>query len=452
MKKLSLFILFTIIVLVSCDDSTGLLGSELMPAQDIVQPFETSYYATTRTVPAGNVLARSSVSYLGRFTDPETGTSIKSDFLAQFHCNDRTSMSDSLVGDTVKSVELRLLVSDYIGDSLQSLKVAVYPLDSVLNPDNDLYTDIDPTQYYDNTQQPLVEKWFSITDYGITDSARWDDDYRTQIHIPLPNKIGNDIIKAYRKDASILTDPAAFINSGLTGTKGFYFKLEAGDGAMAYMNYVQFNITYDGYSKSDSTVSTDKTCSFAATEEVVQATRFENSNLQKLIDDQSCTYLKSPAGLFTEITIPIDEFIASEHINDSINKVGLTLTRYNDKEQNTFKLDYPDDVLLVRVDEYANYFEKYKVADGRTSYIATFDNDDNTYEFANISGLINTMIGERQNGTYSPDYNKVYVIPVETTYDSSSNLVKVCHDFSMTSARLVGGTDKIKLDVVYTRY
>lgn len=452
MKKLFVFALIIAGLLIACDDSTGNLGADLMPAHDIVQPFETSYFATSKTVPAGNVLARSSTSYLGRFTDPETGTSIKSDFLAQFRCNDLSSMSDSIVGDTVKSVDLHLYIYDYIGDSLQAMKISVYPLDSLLDPNKDLYTDIDPTQYYDTTKEPIAEKWFSIADYGITDSARWDREHYKEIHVTLPNKVGQDLIDAYKKNHDLFTDYYTFVNSGLVGTKGFYFKLEAGDGAIAYIDIVNFSITYDGYDKETSTLQKDKRCTFASTEEVVQATRFDNSNLQKLLDDTSCTYLKSPAGLFTEITLPIDEFLASEHATDSINRVSLKLTRYNDREESNFKLSIPQNILLVRVDEYPNYFEKYTVADGRTSFLTTYKSADNTYDFSNIVRLVNTMMEERRSGHYSPDYNKVYIIPVEPTTDTSGNLVKLCHSFSMSSTRLVGGQDKIKMNVVYTHY
>ena len=37
--------------------------------------------------------------------------------------------------------------------------------------------------------------------------------------------------------------------------------------------------------------------------------------------------------------------------------------------------------------------------------------------------------------------------------DSNGNIVKLNHDFSMNSARLVGGSDnKVKLEVIYTNF
>ena len=71
--------------------------------------------------------------------------------------------------------------------------------------------------------------------------------------------------------------------------------------------------------------------------------------------------------------------------------------------------------------------------------MAKFSSSSNSYTFTNISRLISTCLKEKQKGTASPNYNKVLLIPVETTYDTSNKLVKLNHDFSICSAKLVKG-------------
>jgi hypothetical protein len=182
---------------------------------------------------------------------------------------------------------------------------------------------------------------------------------------------------------------------------------------------------------------------------VIQANRFENTNLDKLLSDKSATYLKSPAGIFTIATLPTEEI----NFNDTINSAKLTFVRYNDKVDNKFKLEIPNKILLVRYDDYINgYFEKYTLVDNVTSYLSTFNSSKNTYEFSNIARLLSKCVQEKKNGTASENWNKVLIIPVEATYDSSNLLVKLCHDFSMSSAKLVGGEDKVKLEVIYSSF
>lgn len=64
---------------------------------------------------------------------------------------------------------------------------------------------------------------------------------------------------------------------------------------------------------------------FAATKEVIQANHFKNDNrLNDLVENPNRTYIKSPAGIFTEAIFPIAE-IYSEHKNDTLNGVNVSL-------------------------------------------------------------------------------------------------------------------------------
>ncbi len=457
-------IILLAIAFTSCDDNTGTLGSDMMPATDLVQDTCQTYNVTTQSYSAGDsVLARSNRSYLGRFTDPETGTSIQSDFLAQFHCIEDFAFPDSIIGDSVMSTELLLYVDEYVGDSLATFKVSVYPLTQVLDPDADYYTNINPERYCDTTQPPITVKWYTLSDRTIDDNIRQKSSYKNHIRIPLPNEIGQQIYQAYKTHPEYFRDSESWINSGLPGSKGFYFRLESGDGAMAYINIAQFNLNLR-YHDFEEDIDTTGMCQFAATEEVIQATRFENHNLQNLLLDNQATYLKSPAGIFTLATLPADQL----NYNDTINSASITFTRYNDRVPNGFKLGIPKYLLMVRLDDYQDgYFEQYRTADANTSYLAQFNAATNTYSFSNISHLLNTMIAEKRAGTATANYNKVLIIPVEPTFDSASStststttsskstrtLVKLCHDFSMTSTRLVGGDNNpIPLKVIYSKF
>ena len=64
--------------------------------------------------------------------------------------------------------------------------------------------------------------------------------------------------------------------------------------------------------------------------EEVEKMSFEDSikALEDLVNDNSCTYLKSPAGIFTEVTLPVDE-ISQAHANDSLLSVSVTFNRQN---------------------------------------------------------------------------------------------------------------------------
>ncbi|MEE0521572.1 MAG: DUF4270 domain-containing protein [Bacteroidaceae bacterium] len=436
--------------LLSCDDNTDTLGVDMMPVGDLVTNEYKTYDVNTQSYAVGDsVLARTDLSYLGKYTDAETGTTVKSDFLCQFNCGENFDLPEKIEKDSCVRLDLRLFISDFVGDSLASFKISVYELNKQLDPEEDYYTNIDPEKFCDMSARPLATKWYTISDRTITDSTRWSSDYSKNIRVSLPTDIGTKILRDYRSNPEHFANTAAWLESGNPCSKGLYFKLEYGDGAMAYIDIVQFNI-YFNYYDEDYKKDTLGVCSFAATDAVVKASRFENSNLDRLMDDREAAYLKTPAGIFTLATIPIEEINAQ----DTINSAKLTFTRYNDTTQEKFKLSIPQTVLLVRLDDYLDgFFENYQISNSKDSYLTTFDSSTNTYVFNNVARLLTTMVEERRNGKASENWNKVLLIPVKTTKDSSGNIVKLNHDFNMGYTKLVGGeSNNVKMEVLYSKF
>ena len=110
--------------------------------------------------------------------------------------------------------------------------------------------------------------------------------------------------------------------------------------------------------------------------------------------------------------------------------------------------------MLVRLDDYLDgFFENYQISNSKDSYLTTFDSSTNTYVFNNVARLLTTMVEERRNGKASENWNKVLLIPVKTTKDSSGNIVKLNHDFNMGYTKLVGGeSNKVKMEVLYSKF
>ncbi|MEE1288285.1 MAG: DUF4270 family protein, partial [Bacteroidaceae bacterium] len=219
---------------------------------------------------------------------------------------------------------------------------------------------------------------------------------------------------------------------------------------------------------------------FAGTPEVIQSCQFSESDVAELVEDESCTWLKTPTGICTEVALPIDDIFSGSHKNDSISRVELMFNRYN-KEQTGNQFGIPQNLLLVRKSEANSFFIQNKTPDEVTSYLAAFQKAYNTYTFNNISQMATFMYKDRENAVMAyikdvlkvdnpteaqieeethewtkrnPDWNKCSLIPVEiTTNTASGSITSVSHDLSLTSARLVKGTkeDPIRIQVYYTR-
>lgn len=475
---LQYLIVFTTLVAiaVSCDDETDTIGGSIMPGEDEMQISQAIYSVTSRSVKADSVLATTSESYLGKITDPETNATTICDFLAQFHILEDFTLPDrdSLVSDNGKieadSVDIQLYISNFYGDSLNSMKLGVYELDTanVMKENVSYYSNLDPTKYL-NPQPTAVKKelTFAVSDMTLSDSTKYSSSYSKHIKVKLPKEYGTFLMKKYYDNPENFKNSYNFINHVCPG---FYFRTLAGNGTMLNIDVVALSV-YFRYIYNDSVISGVQR--MAATEEVLQNTHIENKNIDNLINAKDYTFVKTPACIFTEVTLPIDSIYNEEHINDTINSARISFTRRNNDSQSIYNLPIPQVLLMVKKDEMYEFFEDGKVADGATSFVSSFDSGENAYTFSNISALVSNIYKERQSGAgvnswdteaeriekykkweqEHPNWNKVMLIPVVTTYNSLNVLTRVRNDLSLGSTRLVGGDTKdIKISVVYSRF
>ena len=224
--------------------------------------------------------------------------------------------------------------------------------------------------------------------------------------------------------------------------------------AIREMNHNVSNALREVESVSDQ-VNTGATV-FAATKEVIQANRFQNSDrLKELAAETEHTYLKTPAGIFTEVTLPVEE-IAEMHMRDTLNAVSVTFTRYNEKTSSKYPMGIPQTLLMVRKRDMYHFFEKNETFDGLTSFVASYTSsgdEANKYSFPNIASLITACINEKKQGKHDEDWNKVVLIPVKAEMDSNNNIIDVKSNLDMESACLIGGEkDPIKIQVLYTTF
>lgn len=474
----------------ACDDNTSDLG--IYPETDGITNSIDIYEVATQSLKMDSVVANSSTNYLGCINDPETGIDISADFAAQFYSLEgyQFPAKSLMVGEDAYGVtkrgivkcdscEVRLYFDSYYGDADTPMKLEVYELSSdskrIMSEDSVYYTDIDLTRFLPDGATPIVSRVFTPKDFNLETAALENSSYNQNIRIMLPASFGQKIMDKYYENPDLnFADAYHFIRNVFPG---FYFKTSGGKGTMIFVSVGTINLYYrtgDVYYE-DSTYSA--MTRFAATPEVIQSTHFDNEDMSSLLADNTCTYLKTPAGICTEMTLPIDQIFGGKHAVDSVSMATISLTRYN-KDQNGHQLGTPKELLMVRKKDMYRFFLEHRVADGRTSYTTSFNSTDNTYTFTNICRLISYCKHEKleamqkankerkeaglaaytesewdtQWQTQNPDWDKVVIIPVVTSSNTSGIQVSVTHDLAFNSIRLIGGNTKLKMQVIYSKY
>ena len=468
MKKLTyiLMAMFTLLTFVQCDDNTGSVGGSIVPEKDIITAETKIFKATSKTIMANDsILANTNEVYLGRYSDEESGTVFTSGFITQFGCNENYGFpEEGVAGDSATYTKLRLYFEEYYGDSLNAMQCEVYELDNTLEEGTPYYTNLAPEEFYNPDDEPLAKKTYNVIDYTLHDTVLNGENYSRHIEIVLPNRIGNNFIsKFYEKDSEgnhigkqHFANSEAFIKEVF---KGVYVKCTQGDGTVLRVYRSRLDIGFKReFRNSAGELDSIQALSapFYSGKEVLQVNNFDNDDLTPLANTKEYTYLKTPAGLYTEVTLPITEIVEN---CDTINSAKITFTRYNENAGDT-RMPH-NTLLLVRKCDMYKFFLKNKLADSKTSFITSFSSSTNEYTFSNIASLVKACYREYQQGIESnpdweaenPDWNKIVLIPVSTTEDSNKSIIKIAHDISISSVRLRGGTEyEIPIEVITSKF
>ena len=461
----------------SCSEDTSTLGYSLTSVADRFTTETDTFDITTRSIASGAVLSRNAYSYLGRIKDPETGTYIKCDYSTQFSIleSEASSLfksSESIVGrdendlPIVDSCNVHILINTFQGDSLTAMKLELMELTDPMKSTDAIYTDFDPEAnglIRNDAGAVRSNKVYTASDLTLSDSMR--NVYRTgayfaYVKVPLNkeyidkegkkyNNYGTYIMRKFYENASLFKNFNTFTNSVCPG---FYIKSTDGQGLIIEVAFTQLNMYYRY--KSDDNIYT-ATCSLNSTDEVVKATHVSNdqTGIDQLVATDTCTYLKTPAGIYTEVTLPIDE-IKKGHENDTITSAKVAFTRMRSRS-NTSEviLEEPTRLLLIERDSLYTFFENNGTPDNITSYLATYNSSQKTYSFNNISYLINRMYARKGK---SENWNKAVLIPVEVETSSTTATTSssgIANEMNVNSVRLVGGANNkhapIRMSVIY---
>ena len=486
-SRLFTAIAFSAMALFSCNEDTGMIGSSLTNESDKLNITTGVYQATTRSILADSIYARNYDCYFGRVKDPETGTYVTSEFMAQFNLLENYPMpeKDQILSKAedgnikADSCEIWLFLDRDLcyGDSLTPIKVRMLELNRPMNDNQTYYSNYDPIKEgyirEDGLKHDLA---FTLANLSYTDSIRNLSGYREVARIPLNDpytdkngktydSYGTYILRSYYESKEYFKNSYTFINHVCPG---FFFQFNDGLGVMAKLDDIELRVYYH-FKKSEpsDTAVYYSAMRMASTEEVLQTTKVTNDKegLNRLIADESCTYLKTPAGIFTEMTLPVEDIMSQEHRNDSLLSVSLTLKHINSSmPQNKYLLDEPSSVLMIVKDSLYSFFEKEKTYDYTSAFVT--DLAYNSYTFSNIGNLIHLMyqqkfVGELIDPEWEkkhPNWNKVVIVPISSNTNisvttSASIISALSNEMGLSSTQLVGGpNDPIEVKVIYAKF
>lgn len=457
MKILRLLTVLVIAALTfaACDDTTEGIGGSITNKIDNINISNSAFNVTTKSIVADSVLSRNNTGLIGKMKDPQTGNYVKGDYMTQLSVLPTFSV-DTLDyikqanNGSIEADSCYLLVSynASYGDTIAPMKVTAYEMTKPMAENQEYYSNYDAFEkgWVSESNQHWSSNYnlsntSDVKNFKIYLNKKYKKDGKTY------KNYGSYIMQTYAEHPEYFKTNYKFLHYVCPG---FYIKNVGGTGNMAKI----WNTELIFYWTRKKTINKDSTAvsigynRFDGTEEVLQLNKIENDteNLKKLAskDQEKCTYLKSPAGIFTEVTLPIED-IMKGHEKDTLNTATISFPRLNNEnEDNPYNFATPSTILMVQKDSLKSFFEKSKLADNRTSYTASYSSTGtykNAYTFQNIANLVSAMYKNKGKGE---NWNKVVLVPVNvitTTQGYTTVISKINHDMSLASTRLIVGTD-----------
>lgn len=478
MKILRLLTVLVIAALTfaACDDTTEEIGGSITNKIDNINISDSAFNVTTKSIVADSVLSRNNTGLIGKMKDPETGNYVKGDYMTQLSVLptfdvDTLDYIKQANNGSIEADSCYLLISynASYGDTIAPMKVTAYEMTEPMAEDQEYYSNYDA--FKEGWVSETNQHWSSnynlsntsdVKNFKIYLNKKYTKDGKTY------KNYGSYIMQTYAEHPEYFKTNYKFLHNVCPG---FYIKNVGGTGNMAKI----WNTELIFYWTRHKTINKDSTAvsigynRFDGTEEVLQLNKIENDteNLKKLAskDQEKCTYLKSPAGIFTEVTLPIEDIMRG-HEKDTLNTASISFPRLNNAdEDNAYNFATPSTILMVQKDSLQSFFEKSKLADNRTSYTASYSRTGtykNAYTFQNIANLVSAMYKNKGKGE---NWNKVVLVPVNvitTTQGYTTVISKINHDMSLASTRLKRGvittdsngkeTSPIQIKVIYSKF
>lgn len=420
MKKYIYLLILSIITLSSCDDTTDTLGMSISQATEhlTIQVSADEFNVASYSVPAGKVVSRSAKGFLGQLKDPETNTILTCNFMTQLRSMGKGIQFPSLDSIVVKnldpskpkyqqvvvdSCDLSVFFPSFYGDSLARIDIIAHELNTPYEESwtDNLYTDFDPfKKNMIRTDEGSIHQQlsFSVANHSYTSTSISASNYVPNVRISLNqpytkdgvtyNNIGTYIMRKYYDPATenLFDNQYDFIHQILPG---FYLETVGGLGCVGQIDLTQINFFFKAITDGAENVCNSY---MPGTDEVLQKTNFtqDTQKLNNLINVDTCTFLKTPAAIYTELNIPVDEIMYA-HADDTLSTARMFVPRINNESDSEYSFNTPSTILLIPTDSVEAFFKSRKLADSRTYFLATYDSKTNGYTFNNISDLIEHM-------------------------------------------------------------
>ena len=427
-----------LVILSSCTDSGSDLGITIRPSGDMIAVGTDTFHVSSTNYVVPNMVSPSDTFLLGNYYDPKYGTT-KGEIFAQFTCPVGFQFPAGAVPD---SLSLYILFNNWVGYSHSPLRISAYEMDATpLNYNTVYYTDVNvPTYCSKNT---LLGSRIMV---AIPDTVADAATYQPHLTYKFSQSQVQQLYNAGSNGA--FASQTVFTNY----FKGVYLTSDYGNGALWYVNrlYMVFYFHYHAFVNNKDTTLTSGLI-FPASKDVRQINRITHPDVNQIpVPPDSVTYVFSPAGIYTQLNIPVGRIVQriKDRWSGKVNSINHAELRMEVTERDTvdnYVLPIPNYLALVPKQN----INSFRVGD-TTLITASYNSYYHYYSF-NLSGYLTRQL----RSSNPPAIDQLLVVPVRITSRSASGYIAGLMpqvNLRAVTLRTSKSVHPLRLEIVYNGF
>lgn len=417
MKKTFNFLLLCVALawgMISCNDNPT--GSSISQTEiEIVM--DSSFTVTGTSVENYKIASRTLTQLLGVIEAENYGT-LRSDVVTQF----MPSFKLDTVGVTAADIDSVKLIfktpkGGFTGDSIVPMRLNVYRLTKQLP--NTISSDFNPAEYY-SKDNIFGSQIYSASLLGYNDSIA-KLPYK-EVKVKIPKSFGVELFTEYKNRPETFATPEAFAKF----FPGVYITTSYGSGRVMNIENTEMDIYYRKKMKvgeKDTTYNMTGTY-LAVSPEVITNNNINlniASSIKQLIENHEAI-IQAPAGYDVKMRFPIQDIIdkfKSENkniaiVNNLYFEIPISVIA------NTYEINPPPYLLLVKSSEKDEFFAKSKITDNKTSFHAVYNKATKSYIFSDMRDYMLDII-KNKNGIATEEDINMTLTPVAITTEANQS-------------------------------
>lgn len=280
--------------------------------------------------------------------------------------------------------------------------------------------------------------------------------------VDLPKSFATDLFTHFQQVPEDFATPAAFT----AWFPGIYVRNTFGSGRVMNISETRVNVYYRKKDKvTVNDVEKDTIYQLVRSYMAVTPEVITNNNIDLAISPEirgmiasGDNLLVAPAGTEVELEFPLEAVLSSYRRGSGslsvLNNVSCEIPA--EEITNDYGIEVPQQVLMVLKNKKKEFFEKNKIADSKTSFMATYSSASKSYTFSEMRQYILDMLAK---SAVTPDDWTFIITPVnvetETTsssyYSSGTTYITNISPYVTKPAMVKLDLEKTKVKLTYSK-